>query len=404
MDPTAAGQEKPISQNQWLGNEATTSEQLFDAAIQTAQHALTEEDQRHFRRFKDHRDMIKDLQADVYNFSASRTRLTRCAKKIASFSEAFAPFFDVIGVLLQVGSNFIHFLERVSEMFEELSFFLPQYQQWFQTCRLNPSIKDRGRLERALMGTELMLRPFEARFSQLKERLTMQKDWFEREAAIHEHALLDQLHGDFRHYIQDSEEKSQHRDELGQRRSDEDIKDRVHEGTGLWFLQRPEYQRLKTMDFVQSHVMPTTSDANRWLQRVLFLKDLAQTVLPSGDAPTVAYFHFDQQKKSRTNSSDEALRAIAEQLIHSHRRSRISLDALALIETDSGSGQYTPSRRDIRLAIDILLRQHPSFLVFDGIDECSEPARFLEELRSICIEHDYRAVLLGRPSVEMPYQ
>src|SRR4051812_49017007 len=84
------------------------------------------------------------------------------------------------------------------------------------------------------------------------------------------------------------------------------------------------------------------------------IEDLAETVLSSGDAPTVAYFHFDQQKKSRTNSTDEALRAIAEQLIHSHRRSRISLDALALIETDSGSGQYTSSRSDIRLAIDIL--------------------------------------------------
>lgn len=255
MDPTAASQGNPISQNLWLGNEATTSEQLFDAAIQTARHALTEEDQRHFRRFKDYQDMIKDLQADVYKFSASRTRLTRCAKNIASFSEAFAPFFNVISVLVQakpewtaifwgtiwfvfkLGSNFIHFLERVSDMFEELSFFLPQYQQWFRTCRLNPSIKDRGRLsqalgliysdltqfsihiyflfsrqnkgrlKRALMGTELMLRPFEARFSQLKERLTMHKEWFEREAAIHEHALLDQLHGDFRHYVQDSEKK-----------------------------------------------------------------------------------------------------------------------------------------------------------------------------------------------------
>ncbi|KAH0494645.1 hypothetical protein TgHK011_001259 [Trichoderma gracile] len=120
--------------------------------------------------------------------------------------------------------------------------------------------------------------------------------------------------------------------------------------------------------------------------------------------PNVAFFHFSELNRTRLQSAESALRAVATQLVHNNRTDRISLDALAMIETDSGSGQSVASPKDVRTVIDILLRQHPTFIVLDGIDECDHPSRLLETVRGICLEHDCRFILLGRPNIAIPHQ
>jgi hypothetical protein len=198
----------------------------------------------------------------------------------------------------------------------------------------------------------------------------------------------------------------------------EEITKQVHEGTGQWLLQHSKHLKWKTAAFNEHRIAPNVG-ADTWPKQVLFFKakpgfgksylstvlirDLAGNIMTADDGPIVAYFHFDCWNKLRSNSAEEAFRAIAAQLVHSHRRDRIAIDALDLVRTGTGSGQYTSSQTDVRLLTDILLRQRPAFIVVDGVDECGETERFLEEVRSLCIEHDCRFLLLGRPSVAIPH-
>jgi len=197
----------------------------------------------------------------------------------------------------------------------------------------------------------------------------------------------------------------------------DEISKRVYEETGKWLLQHPAYCKWKTAALDKHRIAPS-SQADAWLERVLFFKakpgfgksylsvalidDLAGATAADQDGLTVAYFHFDHQNKLRTNSADEALRAVAAQLIRSHQRDRMSIDALQLIRTRTGSGQHTSSRSDVRMVTDVLLRRRPALVLIDGVDECSETERLLEEVRSLSIEHGCRFLLLGRPNVAIP--
>ena len=80
---------------------SATSEELFDAALQITRRALSEDDAKRFRKFKDHSEMVRELMVHVRRYTGSSPRLLECAERVASFSNAFAPFFDVVGVLVQ---------------------------------------------------------------------------------------------------------------------------------------------------------------------------------------------------------------------------------------------------------------------------------------------------------------
>lgn len=131
---------------------------------------------------------------------------------------------------------------------------------------------------------------------------------------------------------------------------------------------------------------------------------ISHTPERSSDEPTtnVAFFHYSQLDKSKPQTSDGAFRAIAEQLVHTNRGNRLTLDALSLILSEKGSGQKTASGKDIREVLDILLKQHPVFIIIDGVDECMETETLLEQVRSLCLEHDCRFILIGRPDVRIP--
>ncbi|KAI0182630.1 hypothetical protein EV127DRAFT_449111 [Xylaria flabelliformis] len=73
-----------------------------------------------------------------------------------------------------------------------------------------------------------------------------------------------------------------------------------------------------------------------------------------------------------------------------------------MIQSEEGSGQHIASTSDVRAIVDTLLRQHQTFIVIDGVDECNNPEALLEEVRDVCIEHDCRVILLGRPSTPIP--
>lgn len=156
-------------------------------------------------------------------------------------------------------------------MFEKIAFTLPQYQAWFDLCRIHVKEKDKNRLgyalsfvyadmiefclhvyrifsrtrrskcsyliiytrclngpylgssflNRATMAGSLLWRPFQLRFSNLLERLQKHEQWFETEAMIQQHELITQHYESFVDYLKVSEKQNdmeKHKELIAQER------------------------------------------------------------------------------------------------------------------------------------------------------------------------------------------
>ncbi|KAI8631969.1 hypothetical protein F5Y19DRAFT_472855 [Xylariaceae sp. FL1651] len=342
------------------------------------------------------------------------------AERITAFSDAFAPFFDVVNVYIQIKQEWAaifwawlkpdELFDRVATMLEEIALILPQYEAWFNICkrtrsftntdRLSQSLamlydefieltihiyfmftrRRKGRLRRAFQTSGLMLRPFDARFSLLKERIEKHRAWFETEAQIQQHDLIHQTYADFRQFLDSSSDNKETGEWVTTQRAENARRIR---GMKSW-INSPDYQSLlRIIEDLQATVPPTE---------------------PGDEKPNVVYFHYSMVDRCKDSSPIASLRAISEQLIHAHRGDQLTLDSLAMIQSEEGSGQHTASTTDVRAVINILLRQHPTFIVIDGVDECNNPEALLEEVRGVCLDHDCRVTLLGRPNTTIPSQ
>ena len=60
------------------------------------------------------------------------------------------------------------------------------------------------------------------------------------------------------------------------------------------------------------------------------------------------------------------------------------------------------SSDDVLSILALLLRQHPTFIVIDGVDECSDVGLLLQYIPQICRRSDTRVVLFSRPNITIP--
>lgn len=66
------------------------------------------------------------------------------------------------------------------------------------------------------------------------------------------------------------------------------------------------------------------------------------------------------------------------------------------------TGQGKASSDEVLAVCSLLLRQHSTFLVIDGIDECSDTNLFLTTLPELCRKSDTRVLLFSRPNIKIP--
>ena len=90
----------------------------------------------------------------------------------------------------------------------------------------------------------------------------------------------------------------------------------------------------------------------------------------------MGFFFFDQQRPNTSRSID-AFRAILNQMIHHHCRDHTILDLALVLMTSTGCGQLSASGDEALALLTTYFALFPVTLVFDGIDECSEPEIFL---------------------------
>ncbi|KAL5411566.1 hypothetical protein PMIN04_010197 [Paraphaeosphaeria minitans] len=295
-----------------------------------------------------------------------------------------------------------------------------------------------------LFSPTYLWRPLDSRFAQLEARLVRNKEWLKRElgGTQTEYAITEKYRAECREFLDKSaaEEGAQ----LGLQRMAKRTRriDRIktwldsncsyrdiyehrlkqrHPNTCAWFLDNEKYCRWRNIPFDQESANDTDRLENHWQHRVLFVQaesgfgksylsgivvdDLSSearnlSIDDETESPSTAFYHFSAAQSYYIHP-DDALRALIDQLIHIHRHDRSTLDAVSLlVRKTPAHKKATPD--DVLSTLALLLRQHPTFLVIDGIDECSDVTLLLRYIPELCRKSDTRVILFGRTQVRIP--
>lgn len=115
---------------------------------------------------------------------------------------------------------------------------------------------------------------------------------------------------------------------------------------------------------------------------------------------STAFYHFSAAHPYCIHP-DDAFRALTDQLLHIHRHDRSTLDAVSLLLREAHSRTKATSDETLSV-LSLLLRQHPTFLVIDGVDECSDIDFLHECISDLCRKSDTRIILFSRPHIKIP--
>ncbi|OCL01351.1 hypothetical protein AOQ84DRAFT_383830 [Glonium stellatum] len=285
-------------------------------------------------------------------------------------------------------------------------------------------------------------KPFNLRFFQLHQRIVKHQRWFDKEMRLQDQAILTHHYADFVEYLRAMEhmnEKQKTQELAKQEKVAAQQVDRIktwisssfrptvyervvrqrHPRAGTWFLSTPEYRNWKDPKFSVGGINDLNTFQGNWPRRMLsvqakpgfgktflsgvIIDDLCseydRPVGPEEIPPTTAFFHFNSMDPLCGKTTLDALHAIAAQLVHAHRDQRITMDAIALLLGNRPSDQHA-SYDDTVAVLCLLLRQYPTFIVIDGIDECSDAQLLLTTISDIIRGVDCRVVLLSRPDTD----
>lgn len=185
--------------------------------------------------------------------------------------------------------------------------------------------------------------------------------------------------------------------------------------TGDWIIDNELYQRWKRFDREPDRapelriltIRGKVGYGKTTLCSVL-VDDLGSYAIDAECATThtghSVIFYFFDQRSDNTNAPIDAIRAMLAQLIHLHRLDKYAVDIASIIFMKNETGQTTANFEEV-LAVLRMLLDHLEFtyLVFDGIDKCSNPQELLGILEGIAKQSKTSALLLiGRPSFPLP--
>jgi hypothetical protein len=131
----------------------------------------------------------------------------------------------------------------------------------------------------------------------------------------------------------------------------------------------------------------------------LLIEDLEDSSPSDGG---VLFYHFAVERRDYC-SPYYALRAVLVQLLHKFRWHKEVIDRISVLMESDSSGQVTASDQDIYAALSLVLEGFQNIiLVLDGLDECEDPTAFLQLIKELCASTPTKALILGRPNVELP--
>ncbi|RPA75620.1 hypothetical protein BJ508DRAFT_311810 [Ascobolus immersus RN42] len=122
----------------------------------------------------------------------------------------------------------------------------------------------------------------------------------------------------------------------------------------------------------------------------------------SDNLQSVFYFFFNHNTPTKQRT-DSALRAVLGQLLQQFQRNREILDRISFVIGRQDGGQLVASERELEELLSLCLSTIGRvYLVFDGIDECKDDAKFMKSLQEIAkkTNSDIRFLLFSRPHVK----
>ncbi|KAH0542496.1 hypothetical protein FGG08_003092 [Glutinoglossum americanum] len=126
---------------------------IFAVAFETFRGSFSGDEGSDFTNFPNAESMLESISRQVTEHPVHRSRLTTCCRKISSLADTLTPFFEIVGIFVQtnpkyaglvwgamrlvfqLGSNYISFLEKLSDMFEKMSVTLPVYEEYIRTLK-----------------------------------------------------------------------------------------------------------------------------------------------------------------------------------------------------------------------------------------------------------------------------
>lgn len=94
---------------------------------------------------------------------------------------------------------------------------------------------------------------------------------------------------------------------------------------------------------------------------------------------------------------------MSHQLLQLHRNDHSTLDAVCLLLRKTSFREHA-NTDEVLDVLTLLLRQHPTYIAIDGIDECSNTEVFLGLLARLCRGSDARVILFSRPDLKIPLE
>ena len=116
---------------------------------------------------------------------------------------------------------------------------------------------------------------------------------------------------------------------------------------------------------------------------------------------TVVYFYFSKLQCT-SNTGMAAFRAILAQILQVYHSNAAFVDAAAILH-EGGLGQTHASEREVRDILHLFLAlMGPSYLIFDGLDECTDEDEFAQLVLDTIDTSDSKVLILSRPSLYLP--
>ncbi|XXH00175.1 hypothetical protein Hte_006517 [Hypoxylon texense] len=461
---------------------------IFNEALGFFIGNLSQPEKKYFSEHENAQSVIIAIKAIAETHPVHRSRLTTACRKFQHLVSRLQPYFDVVEVFVQakpeymaliwgslkmifkLSSNYISFLEKMADMFNNIATQLPAYEEFVTILQRRAAYRGEThtRLAKALVylyvdilsfchsayalfinkkpslklklniASRLVWQPFDVQYDALMSRIKQHNNLLDLELRL---ASTKEAIAHFTRYEEsftkirppDPKHKEIHEDEgLTQLLNRverlkkwihppqwterlEEAREKRAPDTGGWILENQTYQTWKKFDREpngpQGSRILTIQGKVGYGKTILcsiIIDDLGSYAIDGECAAThtghsVVFYFFDKRHRD-ANTPTDAIRAMLAQLIHLRRFDKITVDAAYIIFKKDKTGQYTASKAEVLAVLEMLLGHLKfTYLVFDGLDECSDPQELLKMLGLIAEQSKTSAILLvGRPSVQLP--
>ncbi|KAH6679199.1 hypothetical protein B0J14DRAFT_649592 [Halenospora varia] len=410
-------------------------EKAFKDAQRKFLESISESEKAQFESCSSAEELLKMVEG-FGDFIKRHSHWSKTLGRIKRFSDGLQPYFNIIGtvlsshpefaaiawgsflLVLKLASNFTSFFEKLTEILERLCTVLPNYND------IAGIIKDKvsGRFQESLRN--LYLDVFE--FFRAIARLFTQKDGsLKRTPVVISQLLWRPFDARFTNF---SKRLTFHDEVLQNEISTFSIQTQVSTAENLKAQTEQYYELLKQLESQSFNLRPDTvcADIKRWLDPPSLMeeRDASQSIRNPGAGKTILAAAVAEQleKEIQVNNDDgyvfcsyffsyttpdkkansTAYRSILAQVLDQCQKHTAMIDAFLLVKSTMKPGCDKASNDDLlRLLSMVPHRLQKVYIILDGIDESEDPDTLVEALATAFEDLNVKLLLFSRPNIHV---